>query len=113
MKNIFSHKFILLLLVNSSLFSQDRKVALVERVSSPPVIDGVLDDKVWNEAEINTDFFMFRPSNNGSARETYATQVKVIYDDEAVYFGAKMLDPDYKNIAKEISQRDEFYMNKT
>ena len=113
MKNIFASKFILLLLVNISLFSQDRKVALAERVSSPPVIDGILDDEVWNEAEINTNFFMFRPSNDGSARETHSTQVKVIYDDEAVYFGAKMLDPDYKNIAKEISQRDDFYMNKT
>ena len=113
MKNIYSYKFILLLLVNFSLFSQDRKIALAQRVSSPPVIDGILDDGSWSNAEINTDFFMFRPSNNGSARETHSTQVKVIYDDEAVYFGVKMLDPDYKNIAKEISQRDEFYMNKT
>ena len=113
MKNIYTYKFILLLLVNFSLFSQDRKIALAQRVSSPPVIDGILDDGSWSNAEINTDFFMIRPSNNGSARETHSTQVKVIYDDEAVYFGVKMLDPDYKNIAKEISQRDEFYMNKT
>ena len=113
MKNYFYPKLILILLVNFSLFSQDRKIALAERVSSPPVIDGVLDDKVWAEAKINTDFSMYRPSNTGPARGTHTTQVKVIYDDDAVYFGAKMLDPDYKNIAKEISQRDEFYMNKT
>ena len=59
-----------------------RKIALAQRVSSPPVIDGILDDGSWSNAEINTDFFMFRPSNNGSARETHSTQVKVIYDDE-------------------------------
>jgi hypothetical protein len=113
MKNYFPSKLILILLVNFSLYSQDRKTALAERVSSPPVIDGVLDDSIWNGVEINSDFTMYRPSNTGPARDTHATQVKIIYDDEAVYFGAKMLDPDYNNIAKEVSQRDEFYMNKT
>jgi hypothetical protein len=113
MKNYLASKLILILLVNFSLYSQDRKIALAERVSSPPVIDGILKDSVWNEAEINSNFTMYRPSNIGPARDTHATQVKIIYDDEAVYFGAKMLDPDYKNIAKEVSQRDEFYMNKT
>ena len=113
MKNYFPSKLILILLVNFSLYSQDRKTALAKRVSSPPVIDGVLDDSIWNGVEINSDFTMYRPSNTGPARDTHATQVKIIYDDEAVYFGAKMLDPDYNNIAKEVSQRDEFYMNKT
>ena len=113
MKNIYSYKFILLLLVNFSLFSQDRKNAIAKRISEPPIIDGILDDKVWDNAESNTDFYQWRPSNTGPARETHTTLVKVIYDDDAVYFGVKMADPDPKNIAKEISQRDEFYMSKT
>ena len=113
MKNIYSYKFILLLLVNFSLFSQDRKNAIAKRISEPPIIDGILDDKVWDNAESNTDFYQWRPSNTGPARDTHTTLVKVIYDDDAVYFGVKMADPDPKNIAKEISQRDEFYMNKT
>ena len=60
-------------------------------------------------AESNTDFYMLRPSNVGPARSSHPTTVKIIYDDEAVYFAASMLDPDpAKNIASEISQRDEF-----
>ena len=113
MKNIYSYKFILLLLVNFSLFSQDRKNAIAKRISEAPIIDGILNDKVWDNAESNTDFYQWRPSNTGPARDTHTTIVKVIYDDDAVYFGVKMADPDPKNIAKEISQRDEFYMNKT
>ena len=90
MKNIYSYKFILLLLVNFSLFSQDRKNAIAKRISEAPIIDGILDDKVWDNAESNTDFYQWRPSNTGPARDTHTTLVKVIYDDDAVYFGVKM-----------------------
>ena len=103
----------LLICINLSGFSQERKIAVAKRVSTAPVIDGVLDDNAWANVESNTGFYQWRPSNIGKARDTHSTSVKVIYDDNAVYFGVKMSDPDPENIAKEISQRDEFYMNKT
>ena len=104
---------ILLISLNLSGFSQVRKNALAKRVTNAPVIDGVLNDSAWVTAETNSDFYMLRPSNVGPARSSHPTTVKIVYDDEAVYFAASMLDPDGKNIASEISQRDEFYEKKT
>jgi len=104
---------VLSICVNLNAFSQARKNAVAKRVSTAPIIDGVLNDNVWATAEINTDFYMLRPSNVGPARSSHPTTVKIIYDDEAVYFAASMLDPDPENIASEISQRDEFYEKKT
>ena len=97
---------ILLICINLNSFSQEKKIAVAKRVSTAPIIDGVLNDNVWATAEINTDFYMLRPSNVGPARSSHPTTVKIIYDDEAVYFAASMLDPDAKNIPSEISQRD-------
>ena len=103
----------LFICANFNAFSQERKNAVANRVTEAPVIDGILNDKAWVAAETNTDFYMLRPSNVGPARSSHPTTVKIIYDDEAVYFAASMLDPDGKNIASEISQRDEFYEKKT
>ena len=104
---------ILLISLNLTGFSQVRKNALAKRVTDTPIIDGVLNDNAWVTAETNSDFYMLRPSNVGPARSSHPTTVKIVYDDEAVYFAASMLDPDGKNIASEISQRDEFYEKKT
>ena len=103
----------LFICANFNAFSQERKNAVANRVTETPVIDGILNDNAWVAAESNTDFYMLRPSNIGPARSSHPTTVKIIYDDEAVYFAASMLDPDGKNIASEISQRDEFYEKKT
>ena len=103
----------LFICANFNVFSQERKNAVANRVTEAPVIDGILNDNAWVAAETNTDFYMLRPSNVGPARSSHPTTVKIIYDDEAVYFAASMLDPDGKNIASEISQRDEFYEKKT
>ena len=103
----------LFICANFNAFSQERKNAVASRVTEAPLIDGILNDNAWDSAETNTDFYMLRPSNVGPARSSHPTTVKIIYDDEAVYFAASMLDPDGKNIASEISQRDEFYEKKT
>ena len=103
----------LFICANFNAFSQEIKNAVANRVTEAPVIDGILNDNAWVAAETNTDFYMLRPSNVGPARSSHPTTVKIIYDDEAVYFAASMLDPDGKNIASEISQRDEFYEKKT
>jgi hypothetical protein len=103
----------LLIFVNFNGFSQERKNVVANRISEAPLIDGILNDSAWDSAETSTGFYMLRPSNVGPARSSHPTTIKIVYDDEAVYFAASMLDPDGINIASEISQRDEFYEKKT
>ena len=51
-----------------TIFSQEinidpdiKKTLNIKRTTNAPKIDGVLDDDVWSEAEIATDFTQFRP----------------------------------------------------
>ena len=78
------------------------------RIANPPKIDGVLDDDAWINSEIAKDFTMFRPGSGDKEPENRKTEVKVIYDDEAIYFGAFLYDDDVNNIPKEAATRDNF-----
>ena len=55
------------------------------RTASPPVIDGALDDVVWQSAARLTEFTQASPIYGASAIE--ATDVYIAYDSENVYLG--------------------------
>lgn len=86
--------------------NKDRKTTTTTRVSKAPEIDGILKDTAWENAEILSDFVIFRPDNGTLVASEYQTFVKVIYDDNAVYISAEMRDPDPKNIPQEFAVRD-------
>lgn len=69
----------------------------VVRIDSPPVIDGVLDDAVWQQAEVITDFHQTRPGDGTTPSEP--TELYVLYDDDALYIGARMYDSEPELIA--------------
>ena len=54
------------------------------RTTTPPVIDGVLDDEVWRNAAHLTEFTQQSPIDGAPATE--ATDVYVAYDSENLYF---------------------------
>ena len=57
----------------------DRKSFEIRRTDSPPIIDGVLDDAVWEDAAFVDDFHQTAPTNG--AAPTERTVVSVTYDD--------------------------------
>jgi Domain of unknown function (DUF5916)/Carbohydrate family 9 binding domain-like len=57
------------------------------RVQTPPRVDGVIDDTVWEAGEPVTDFVQQEPHVDAPATER--TRVRVLYDDEALYFGVE------------------------
>ncbi|MEE8542444.1 MAG: DUF5916 domain-containing protein, partial [Gammaproteobacteria bacterium] len=73
------------------------KVVRVVRVASPPVIDGRLDDEVWQQADVITDFHQIRPGDGAEPSEL--TEVYLLYDDDALYIGARMYDSEPERIA--------------
>ena len=73
------------------------KVVRVVRVATPPVIDGRLDDAVWSQAEVITDFHQIRPGNGTDPSER--TEVYLVYGDDALYIGARMFDSEPDRIA--------------
>ena len=60
------------------------------RTATPPVIDGKLDEAVWQTADVITDFHQIRPGDGATPSEP--TEVYVLYDDDAFYIGARMHD---------------------
>lgn len=60
------------------------------RTSSPPAIDGDLSDAAWQSAPELTGFTQRDPEEGQPAKGQ--TKVRVLYDDDAIYFGATMED---------------------
>jgi hypothetical protein len=50
---------------------------------------------------------MFAPDNGKKIGQDKETNVKILYDNEAIYIGATLYDDDPNKILKEITQRDD------
>ena len=59
--------------------------------SSPIAIDGKLDEEAWRAATPITQLRQTRPGEGDPA--TLPTEIRILYDDEALYIGAKMSEP--------------------
>ena len=76
------------------------------RVDSPPTIDGLLDDSVWEKAIPVTDLIQTEPDN--LAKPTEFTEVRIVYDDDALYFAFRCHDSEPKKIMRRLARRDEW-----
>lgn len=59
-------------------------------LSSTILVDGRLDEPAWDPARPATDFTQSQPREGAPA--TQRTQVRFLFDDEAIYVGARMFD---------------------
>ncbi len=75
------------------------------RVTEVPKIDGLLDEAVWQKAEIATRFIQNRPTPG--PLEKHPTEVRILYDDEAIYVGALMHDVAQDSIFRQMGTRDD------
>jgi Domain of unknown function (DUF5916)/Carbohydrate family 9 binding domain-like len=102
--------FIFVVLVNVSFAKNGNDATNLKksissiRVQEAPKIDGVLDDLVWSTAPIATDFIQETP--NPGHKASQKTEVRVLYDNTAIYIGATMYDVSSDSILRELSQRD-------
>ncbi|WP_411768802.1 DUF5916 domain-containing protein [Winogradskyella sp. A3E31] len=87
--------------------SQTKKTLQIQRTQTPPKIDAVLDEDAWNSADIATDFVQFRPEIGVQDLEDVRTEVKMVYDDQAIYVSAYLYD-DPSLIMRQFTERDNF-----
>ncbi|QLE01533.1 carbohydrate binding family 9 domain-containing protein [Galbibacter sp. BG1] len=83
-----------------------RKKINAIRIFETPKIDGVLDEKIWKNIPVATNFVERQPNNGVSIPDSLHTEVKILYDDLGIYFGATMNDPSPDAIDKELTERD-------
>ena len=81
-----------------------RPVASALHVTEAPVIDGVLDDRMWQDAMAFTGFVQAEPSEGRPGSE--ATEVRILYDDDAIYVGVVCHDRDPSLIVTTDTRRD-------
>lgn len=74
-------------------------------------IDGILDEKEWQNAPIAGDFVMLEPGNGDPEPDRLKTEVKVLYSDDAIYVGAMLYDTHPDSILTQLTARDNFSQN--
>jgi hypothetical protein len=75
------------------------------RTMSAPVLDGRFDDAAWAAAAPATGFTQLQPSPGAPA--TQRTEVRIVYDDDAVYVAMRMYDSSPDSIVALLARRDE------
>ncbi len=83
--------------------TEKRKVETV-RVSNSIVVDGKLDEIEWQNVREASDFIQHEPYNGAAPSEK--TSVRILYDDNAIYIGARLYDSNPSMIYRELGQRD-------
>ena len=84
--------------------AETRPVATAAAITEPPTIDGVLDERAWRDAVPLTNFVQAEPLEGQPASET--TDVRVLYDDLAIYVGVVLHDRDPAQIVTTDTRRD-------
>lgn len=102
----FSYFFILLFLIFHSITFAQKKVLNAIRTDEKITIDGKIDESVWDTAPIATDFISYSPDNGTPAEKNKKTEVRIIYNNDAIYVAAKMYDNEPDKILKQITKRD-------
>jgi Carbohydrate family 9 binding domain-like len=74
------------------------------RVDQPIRLDGVLDEPVWERATPATDFYQQQPAEFELA--TRKTEVRFLFDDDTLYVGAVLYDPEPHRLINNELKRD-------
>ena len=89
------------------LFGQDlqKKQYTATHISTPPVINGVLDDEAWQAGTWAGGFTQNQPYNGQP--ETQRTEFKILFDDNNLYVAIKAYDTSPDSIVNRLTRRDE------
>ena len=94
------------LATSPSLSAQDaRKTARAVHIEgSAPTVDGILEDEAWDSSVPIRDFIQKVPLEG--EEPSVATEVRLLYDSDALYVAARMYHPDPANIRTTLTRRD-------
>ncbi len=74
------------------------------RVGAGVALDGRLDEPAWALATPVTAFLQIDPDEGAAASES--TEVRVLYDADALYVGARLFDAEPGKIVRRLTRRD-------
>jgi hypothetical protein len=74
------------------------------RTEARPQIDGRLDEPAWETAPVASGFLQRDPLEGEPASEP--TEVRFLFDDGALYVGARLFDREPDGVIRQLSRRD-------
>jgi len=86
--------------------SLQHKKLIATRTTGKIKIDGVLNDEAWKLAPIATDFVEWRPSFGLKEDPANRTEIRILYDNEAIYISGYVHETSVDSITKELVGRD-------
>ncbi|MFM2316121.1 MAG: hypothetical protein RLZZ155_453, partial [Bacteroidota bacterium] len=97
----------LLVLLNVSLIAIGQlanRTTYAVRAEQAPVLDGLLNEAVWQSAPVTDQFWGIQPYPG--RLQTHNTEVRVLYTNEALYVGIYAFDPSPDSILQQLTGRD-------
>lgn len=111
MRNIFTFLIFFIIFQSPAILNAQaiHKKIKAEYITDRIRIDGIFEEGVWATAANATDFIRYEPYNGTPA--THQSTVKVLYNHEGIYFGAKLYDSHPDSILTEYGPRDSDNLN--
>jgi hypothetical protein len=81
------------------------KTVRIQRTARAPVIDGVLDEEIWQRAPLVTDLHQVSPVEGAEPSER--TEVYLLYDRDNLYIGARLFDSEPKLINARVLRQNQ------
>jgi hypothetical protein len=104
----FNSSFLIFFVFISLCTYAQKKTLQAKSTAENITIDGKIDEEAWKTAPIASDFIMYEPDNGKPISEKKRTEVKVLYDNTAIYISAVMYDDEPNKISRELTNRDNF-----
>jgi len=98
--------FICLMASSTATQGEGRRKAAATRTTTPPKIDGLLDDAVWKQAQPIGELIQVVPVEGAAPSER--TEVRFLYDAEAIYIAIRCFDSQPDEIITTTQLRDAF-----
>ena len=87
------------------VFSQEEiKETFGLKIEESIKVDGFLDESAWEKAQKISDFIQFEPERGKPA--SLKTTVKILYDEDSIYFGFLCYDTQPDRIISRMTKRD-------
>src|SRR5207248_3943595 len=85
---------------------EKKRPIVIPKISTPPVIDGKIDEEIWQRAAVFKDFYQTGPGYNTAPSRP--TEVYMVYDEKNLYVAFKCWDEKDK-IRATVAKRDDVF----
>ena len=109
LKNIITTFIFISVIFSKNVINPDSlryKVAYATRCEVSPVIDGILNETTWKNSVVISDFLQLVPVEFDKPSEK--TEVRILYDDNAIYISFLNFDSNPKKIRAPLTRRDAY-----